>query len=216
MFARSEAADKPVVIKAPGGGQCTVLLVSASPDGEVRLRVDKEFREMIVRMRGSKYRDLFNFVQVPAARYQDLSTALQAHQPQVLHISAHAEADGSLLLEGNDDSAKLVSKKRFLALLSAVGGLRLVVLNGCYSDAVASELPAVSELAIGMSDAIADQTAIDFSVAFYESLGFGKSVETAFKVAVASLEDMDDNVPRLFPSIEEDVGKRRKRPLVVV
>ena len=74
----------------------------------------------------------------------------------------------------------------------------------------------VCGLAIGMSDAVADTAAVDFSVAFYESLGFGKSVETSFKVALSGLDDIDDGVPKLFPSPETDTVNQRKKPFIVI
>lgn len=193
----------------------TVLLVSANPDATVRLRVDKEFRDIIVRMRGSRFRDRFNFVQVLAARFDDLTTALQEHEPQVLHISSHGELDGSLIFEGKGDAPHRVSKRQMLNLLAALAdNLRLVVLNACDSHAVAKEIPGAIDLAIGMSDQVADQAAIDFAVRFYESLGFGKSVETAFNVAIAGLGDEDDKIPQLFPAAADDPEKKRKRPLL--
>jgi len=193
----------------------TVLLVSANPDSTVRLRVDKEFREIIARMRGSKFRDRFKFVQVLAARFEDLTTALQEHEPQVLHISSHGEPDDSLIFEGKGDTPQKVSKRQMLKLLTALADeLRLVVLNACHSFGIAREIPSVIDLAIGMNDQVADQAAIDFAVTFYESLGFGKPVETAFNVALAGLADMDDEIPQLFPATTDDPEKKRKRPLV--
>lgn len=194
---------------------CTVLLVSASPDNEVRLRVDKEFRDIISRVRGGRLRDSFSFVQVQAARYSDIATALQEFEPQVLHISAHGDPDGALLLEGDSGTLQKLPKRKFLKLLAALAeSLRLVVLNACYSHVVAREIPSVIDLAIGMGDKVTDQAAVDFSVAFYESLAFGKPVETAFCVALAGLEDVDDEIPLLFPSVADDLESKRRRSLV--
>jgi hypothetical protein len=192
----------------------TVLLVSASPKGPVRLRVDNEFRDVIGRMRATKHRDRFNFVQLQAARFDDLRTALLEHQPRVLHISAHGDEDGNLSFEGKGDAAQLVSQRQFTKLLAAVEGLGLVVLNACHSQVIAVKLPEVSGLAIGMSDAIADAAGIEFAVAFYEALGFGKSVDAALKLAVAGLDEADEDLPQLFPSAAEDTGQRRKAPLI--
>lgn len=192
----------------------TVLLVSASPDSRVRLRVDKEFRDIISRVRGSRLRDRFNFVQIQAARYDEMITALQEHEPQVLHISAHGKPDGSLVFEG-EQAPQEVSKAQLLRLLTALRDkLRIVVLNACDSHAVAQAIPSVLDLAIGMTTQIGDRAAIDFSVAFYESLGFGKPVETAFNVALAALEDIEHETPKLFPPASEDPYGRRQLLLV--
>lgn len=209
-----EGAGGSAVTIAVAGPGCTVLLVSASPDTQVRLRVDSEFRDVIVRMKAVKYRDRFNFVQLQAARFDDLRTALLEHQPQVLHISAHGEADGSLLFEGRAGEPQPVTRKQFTKLLAAVEGLRLVVLNACHSQVIAEKLPELGGVAIGMSNAVKDHAAIEFAVAFYEALGFGRSVDAAFKLGLAGLDDRDDEVPRLFPPVDQDPERRRAASLI--
>lgn len=218
QFAAVATAPVPAapVATVANAAKCTVLLVSASPNGEVRLRVDKEFRDVMAKMRGSEHRDHFTFVQQQAARLEDLGTALLLHQPNVLHISAHGEADGSLLLEGEGDTPQVVTRKQLIRTLAGVDDLRLVVLNACHSEAVARELPAVSGLAIGMSDAVADKAAISFAVAFYEALGFGRSVDTSFQIALGRLSDLDDENPQLFPPADQDPENRRKARLIKV
>jgi len=178
----------------------TVLLVSASPDSQIRLRVDKEFRRIIERIRGSRYRDRLRFVQLQAACFDDLRTALMEHEPHVLHFSGHGERSGSLVFERRVDGSNVVPKKSLLRLLKALAGnLRLVVLNACHSGAIASEIPPAIGLAIGMSDSITDAAAIDFSVALYEALAFNKSVQTAFDAATAGLDEDEVELPQLFP-----------------
>lgn len=175
----------------------TILMVSACPDTQVRLRVDTEFRKIIDRMRGTRFRDRFRFEQIQAARFDDLRTALLEHHPHVLHISSHGESDGTLVFEG----AHKVSKRNLLALLKPLSdNLQLVVINACHSHQIARDIPPTISLTIGMSDQIKDTAAIDFAVAFYEGLGFGKPVEIAFKIALAGLGNQDDEVPQLFGS----------------
>lgn len=193
----------------------TVLLVSASPNDKERLRVDKEFARIIRTIRGATYGARLNFVQLQAARWEDLRRALLEHKPHILHISSHGKEDGSLVFEADGNNAALVSKRRFLELLDALSdNLRLVVLNACHSEAVAVSIPPTIDLAIGMSDAVVDEPAIAFAVGFYESIAFGKSVETAFKVARAELEDVDNAIPQLFPTKEDDARQKRKQPLL--
>jgi hypothetical protein len=199
--AAAEAAPKPTA--APTGSAAptdviTVLMVSASPDTGARLRVDREFRDIINRIRGARHRDRFKFVQVQAASFADLRTALMEHEPQVLHLSSHGLEDGSLAFETIAGEPQVVSKKSLLRLFAALKDrLRMIVLNACFSEAVASDIPTI-EAAIGMSDAVADTAAIDFGVAFYESLGFGKPVATAFQVALAGLDDSQADIPKLY------------------
>ena len=43
------------------------------------------------------------------------------------------------------------------------------------------------DCAVGMSDEIDDDAAIAFAAAFYETLGYGRSVQTAFDLALVQL-----------------------------
>lgn len=186
----------------------TILLVSASPDHKERLRVDKEFRRITERIRGSRHRDRLRFEQLQAARFADLRTALMEHEPHVLHFSGHGRSDGSLVFEEGSNGSSVVSKKSLLGLLRALSGdLRLVVLNACHSKAIAAEIPPTIDLAIGMPSSIKEGDAVEFAVALYEAIGFGKSVQVAFDAAVAGLDEDEVELPRLFPSSDPS-GKR--------
>lgn len=205
----ANADDSPVVLK--------ILLASAIPRDVDRLRVDKEFRRIIDKLRGSRYRDRLRVIQIPALRFEDLRTALMEHEPHVLHLSCHGEPNGSLLFESSaEDGVQVVPKRNLLKLLRALSNsLRLIVFGACHSAALARDVPPTIGLSIGMSDQIRDDSAIEFAVAFYESLAFGKSIQTAFDVALAGLDEEDD-IPELFPPAEQDPEKNRAQPLISV
>lgn len=208
---------RPEAPPSPPASPLVVVLVSASPEGSIRLRVDVEFRRIIERIRGTKFRDNFTFVHTPAARFEDLQTVLLEHKPHILHISSHGEKDGSLTFESGDTGSGTVSKKRVLGLLKALNkNLRLVLLNACHSHTLASEISSTLVPAIGMNTAVEDVSAIAFSTAFYQSLGFGESLETAFDAAVTHIDDTygDEDIPKLFPPADADPD--RKRQLVLV
>jgi hypothetical protein len=203
-----EASAFPAVI--------TVMLVSASPESADRIRVDSEFRDIIDKVQGTPARGRIRFEQINAARFGDLRAALLRHEPHVLHISSHGEPDGSLLLEASDASGShRISKRRLVDLFTELNdNLRLVIVNACHSEALVREIPPAIDLTIGMNTAVADQAARDFAASFYETLGYGKSVEKAFKVALASVEDGDEDVPQLFPTRDDDTGKKRQLVLI--
>lgn len=197
--------------------QITVLLVSASPERLARLRVDQEFGKIINKIRGTRFRELFRFVQVPAARFDDLQTALLEYQPHVLHLSCHGEPDGSLKFETDDSNAGRITKKQLLRLLKSLrDNLRLVFVNACHSHKLVSDIPPTIDLAIGMSDAVPDDAATAFAVSFYEALGFGRTVENAFDIALAKLDDEegDDKIPALLPLEAQDPDGKRRLVLV--
>ncbi|MFZ6182393.1 CHAT domain-containing protein [Nannocystis pusilla] len=196
--------------------EITVLLVSANPDDQVRLQVAQEFREIIGKVRSTPARGHIRFEQVNATRFEDLRTALLIHKPHVLHISSHGEADGSLQLEARDaNGSQTISKRRLKGLFTELNeNLRLVLINACHSERLAREIPPEIEAAIGMNSEIADAAALEFAVSFYETLGYGKTIEKAFQVALTSVEDGDDKVPELFPAAENDPDGKRKLTLI--
>ena len=234
------SALTPTVTTPSSSSPIVVLLVSASPDSHERLRVDKEFNKIIAKIRGTRFRDLFRFVQLQAARFEDLQTALQEHEPHILHISSHGNESGALRFEASDTGTSLVSKKRILRLLKALGdNFRAIIVNACHSSALVRDIPAeIGVPAIGMYTAVKDTTSIAFSTSFYESLGFGKSIEKAFDVAYANIEDAESeevdpddddeddaadpaseaaeqiDIPELYPPADNDPKNLRKLVLV--
>lgn len=191
----------------------TVLLLSASPDDRERLRVDVEFRRIVDKIRGTRFREMFRFIQVQAARYEDLQTALLEHQPHILHISGHGHPDGSLQFEADVQGDGRVSKKRLLRLLKTLrDNLRLAIVNACHSHELARDIPPNIDAAIGMNATVTDVASIAFAASFYESIGYGRSVERSFDLAVANLDDLDgeDDIPQLFPAAEQDPENMRQ------
>ncbi|MCA9634484.1 MAG: CHAT domain-containing protein [Myxococcales bacterium] len=207
-----EVTAKP---QSPDPVSLRILLVSASPSSERRLRVDREHREITARIRGARHRDRVDVEPLSAARFEDLRTALMQHKPHVLHLSCHGEEDGSLVLESSTgEGSRIIPPRNLLMLLRAVGDeLRLVVVNACHAVAVAREIPTIGALSVGIREAIHDDEAIDFSVAFYEALAFGQPVEAAFEAALAGLV-VDGDLPELFPPAGEDPEGRRRAPLI--
>ena len=86
-------------------------------------------------------------------------------------------------------------------MATASDTIRLVVFNACFSEAQAESVVNHIEAAVGMSDSIADETACVFAAQLYSSIGFGRSLQTAFNQAKAALllENVpDENVPTLY------------------
>lgn len=177
--------------------QITLLLASASPDSESRLRVDREFGDIVESI--DQGVDRFRLIQIQAASFERLRNALIKHQPDVLHISCHSDESGTLILEGRRGNREEVSKRQFLQLLRVVPGrLKLVFVNAAYSAEVAKDIPPTVEMAIGLTDTISDGDAQRFASTFYGSLAQGQSIEQSFSLGIAQLPDGSDHIPRLF------------------
>ena len=73
-------------------------------------------------------------------------------------------------------------------------------MNACYSEEQAKAISKHVDFVIGMSRAISDEAARVFSISFYSSLGFGKSIEDSFELAKVDLQ---------FQSIPEEATPGR-------
>jgi hypothetical protein len=208
----SEAAGDGVV--EPGRGErLRILFVSASPEAEERLRCDQELRRIMERLRGARFGAQISVIHAPAARYEDLRTALLEHRPHALHLSCHGTADGGLVLEGSHGGAETAPPQSLRLLLELADELRLVVLAACHSVALARRLTH-PQLRVAMDSAIPDFAACSFSVAFYETLAFGRSVEAAFQAGIADLARYGgEAAPKLLPEGLEGAAARAT-PLV--
>ena len=79
--------------------------------------------------------------------------------------------------------------------------INLVFLNACYSEKQARAIAEHVDCVIGMSNAISDIAAIEFASTFYSSLGFGRSIEDAFDLALVQLELLsipENTIPKLI------------------
>jgi hypothetical protein len=72
-------------------------------------------------------------------------------------------------------------------IASAAPSTRVVVLNACFSNAVAESLRNVVDCVVGMAGTIGDDAARSFAVSFYRALGNRRSIGNAIAQAVATL-----------------------------
>lgn len=106
------------------------------------------------------------------------------------------------MLLNPDGSSKTVTKESMTAAIATASDtIRLVVFNACFSETQAANVVQHIEAAIGMSDSIRDDTACTFAAQLYSSIGFGKSIKTAFDQAKAELllEGIPgESIPQLY------------------
>lgn len=106
------------------------------------------------------------------------------HTSRDVDVPGLAGADGSagLLLRAADGSPELLPGHALTALFELLRDtVRLVVLNACYSDALAEAILPHAGCVIGSRFAISDAAAIAFARGFYEALGEGHSVGSSFR-----------------------------------
>lgn len=165
-----------------------VLIWSSNPRNADRLRLDQEYRDLQVAIRGTRSASSLNVLKEPSCRYSDITAALDRFDPHILHFSGHGGED-VLYFEDVQGTAKAVQKQALAKVLSHQKELRLVILNTCFSLDQGQAFAEAVGLAIVSEGSILDQDAIDFSREFYTALGYGqRSYLEAFKRAKSALE----------------------------
>jgi CHAT domain len=176
-----------------------ILVVQANPDDQTRLRLETEVREIKARLRYTPLRDA-SVVAEGAVRREDLQRLLLENEPNVVHFSGHGSRDGDLILEDNAGRSVPVPTRAFPPLFARLPSVQCVLLNSCYSARQAEAIAIAVQCVIGMSAAVSDSAAIAFATAFYQALGFGRSISDAFELArleVLLLGVAEEQTPRL-------------------
>ena len=159
-----------------------ILFLAANPSKTAPLDLEEELRSLEFELRGVKFRDSIQMIARHAVRPDDLVRYVRAEKPNIIHFSGHG-SKGGIILRTDSGGFKQVdgtSLKRFLE----GRGVELVVLNACYSKEQAENIVTSVKSVVGTTDAVNDEAARRFSVAFYRTLGDGLPVAEAFRDGV--------------------------------
>jgi hypothetical protein len=166
-----------------------ILYLTAAP--ALDLRLDSEMRAVRASLRAGTYRDRIEIEAMTAATGSDLLDGLTRFRPHALHFSGHA-GEQSLTFDPGDIRVRTsgeMAAATFVAALEAVDHPpRLVVLNACNSEAQLDALTSVASAAIGMSDRIRDDAAIQFAARLYGAIADGQSVGSALRLGRVELD----------------------------
>lgn len=168
----------------------------------MKLRQDKEAREIRDALSRSRHRDSVILEDRWAVRTEDLFQAINETEPTIIHFSGHGTESGELVMEDDFEHTKFVSPETMARVLNTVSDqVRLLVFNACFSVEQAQAATDSIEAAIGMGASISDDAAITFASRLYSAIGFGLSLKKAYDQACASLmfdNASEANVPLLF------------------
>jgi hypothetical protein len=187
----------------------TVLLIAGTPEGStLPLRLDREAREIDLKVQSSAFRDHIKLCWMQATQVRDLIDALNRHRPEVVHFSGHG-GESELLFEGPDGRPLAMSGEQLATLLqTAPRRIRLMVFNACNSATQAEAATEWAEFAVGMEQPIGDDAAKEWAGQFYGSLASGQTVAGAFAQATAQAEVLTSIAsaggPRLFDNGSSD------------
>jgi hypothetical protein len=166
--------------------QSTILVLSANPKDTAALRLDEELRDIREALKRAKHGAQFTMVYQPATRLADMRRAMLEYDPEIVHFCGHGEGEKGLVFENASGHSCLVEAHALANFFKQFSKIRCVLLNACYSSVQAQTIAQYIDHVIGMNQAITDQAALEFAVAFYDGLGAGVSMEKAFEVACAS------------------------------
>lgn len=185
--ADADATERGSTQRVRAEAVVNVLLLSANPI-DSPLNIDEEFRAIDQKIRSSEHRDHVNLIIHGAVRLEDVAGLLMRHKPHVVHFSGHGATTG-IELTGPDGEGRRVPPKALANIFSTLkDNVRVVLLNTCDSAAQAKAIVTQIDCAVGMSDTIPDVAAVAFAAAFYEVLGYGRSVQAAYDLALVQLE----------------------------
>jgi len=204
-------AKKLIRVGATMPSRCLVLCLAANPAQASRLQIDEEIRSIQAKIRESEHREYIMFEPLLAARADDLLRAVNEKQPSIVHFSGHGTATGDLAFAADAAAPHLVSGESFASVLALFRPKpKLVLMNACYSSTHADDMLGEVDVVVGMKKSISDESAIDFSGAFYRAIGFGRTVREAFEQGVVALRlngSGEASVPRLICRDGVDPGR---------
>lgn len=167
----------------------TILFLGANPTNTERLRIDEEARTIQAALDQADYRDQFVLEKHFAVRITDLQRLLLKYRPAIVHFAGHGSDAGGVILEDAAGRAVEVPGDAFARLFALLQPpVACLVLNACFSEEQASGAAASVGCVVGMSNAVADDTAISFAGAFYQALGFGAPIQAAFDLASLEID----------------------------
>jgi hypothetical protein len=169
-----------------------ILFLAANPLATSRLDLEEELRSLEGELRSVLHRDRIDLISAHAVRPDDVVRLLRREAPAVVHFSGHGSQEG-IMLRG--DQSDLEVPGSALARVFRDRGIKLVVLNACFSDSQAEALEGAVPVVVGTTASLDDEAARRFSTAFYRTIGDGYAISEAFRdgrdvVDVSKLEDV--------------------------
>ena len=224
-FISEELKIIPTEIQKTGDeSKINILFLSANPeDNPIKLRFDKEIREIQEKILNSEEKDKIEFCIKTAVRTRDFQSYIDEEKPDIVHFSGHG-TDGYIILEDDAGNSKPVSAEVIARIFKVLENkTTIVVLNCCFSASSAEEISKTVDCVIGMDKEINDEPAIAFASGFYRALASKKDLKASFEWAVNQylLEGgLNEDIPQLFMHSGLDASKTyidkvRRRKIVL-
>lgn len=164
-----------------------ILFIAANPTDTRPVRLGAESREIKEEIGQAKNRDTFLFTTNFGVTAQTLLRSILQEDPTIVHFSGHGNEEG-LCLETEGGRTQVVDAAALDALFKNFADtIQCVVLNACYSKPQAEAIAKHIAFVIGMNQAVKDEVALAFSIAFYQALVDGNSIEKSYNLGLAGM-----------------------------
>jgi tetratricopeptide (TPR) repeat protein len=197
-------AEKP-------GKQIKILSIMASPQDELSINYEREQDTMLKAFKSFDREEVFLDMPDPVkSTLMEIHERLQDSSHDILHITAHGsineEGEGILALE--DHRGQLVNVTGSELAKKLHHKPRIVILSACHSARKEPQLMPVAktlrkagiEVVIGMKKKISHDAAIDFNIAFFQSLYQQETVQEAFNRGKDAITIGEENRKKENPS----------------
>jgi uncharacterized protein YjbI with pentapeptide repeats len=170
-----------------------ILFVGASPSSEHPVNVTEEMRTILGEIRKSRHKDEIDLKPDGInARITDLEPLMQVIKPAIFHFAGHFSKEKlQPIMQTDDNKGAEYPADAFASVFEHWGqDTRCIVLNACYSEALANTLSQYVDCVIGTSKGIEDREALTFCQGFYRCLGDGGTIGESIQNARDQLEAM--------------------------
>lgn len=221
----SSSIDALLPATATKARSITLLFLASNPASTPALRLDEEVRAIDLALRQGDFRGRFRLEQHWAVRVTEVQGLLLRFRPDIVHFSGHGSSANELIFLDDEGNPRAVTPAAFGRLFGILrDSIRCVILNACHSAIQAEAIAQHIDAVVGVSQAIGDEASIQFASAFYQALGFGRSVKSAYdlgrsQVELANLGEEDALqliTLRADPTQLIFVGGAREQPIDVV
>ena len=156
-----------------------ILYLSASPNDQMELSVDREFRAIYEKVD----RNLFKMISVSGTQASAFQTVVLKNKPEIIHFSGHASFD-ELFFENDGKKSQGVSKNSIISFFNNLNKKpQLVFFNACRTAENLESLSRIINFVVATERPVFDAAAVSFATKFYEFLSPDKNVRTAFNHA---------------------------------
>ena len=177
------ATSQETVLQLTRQQKLTILFLAADPSDGTRLRLGEELREIQAKLHLATMREQFDLHQRMSVRPADISQSLLDVKPQIVHFSGHGTETGALCFEDENRLTRLIEPDALAELFEQFADqVSCVILNACHSETQAEAIARHIDYVIGMNQSISDRAGIAFAVGFYQALGAGRKIESAYRM----------------------------------